>query len=121
VTLHETRYGKTSNEETYIVGPDAFSTSQCLHFDNAARYITDLEVRYDVTQSFQGALGTQNLFDVRPNTRPYEAQLEGWPLRRRKRDRVQRRFLLSARALRVLTALHLHSRNGWNGRARLCP
>jgi iron complex outermembrane recepter protein len=77
VTLHETRYGKTSNEETYIVGPNAFSTTQFIHFDNAARYLTDLEVRYDVTRSFQIALGAQNLFDVRPNQLPYEAQLEG--------------------------------------------
>ncbi len=77
VTLHETRYGKTSNEETYIVGPNAFSTTQFLHFDNAARYLTDLEVRYDMTKSFQVALGAQNLFDVRPNKLPYEAQLEG--------------------------------------------
>ncbi|MBN3788390.1 TonB-dependent receptor [Burkholderia sp. Ac-20353] len=77
VTLHETRYGKTSNEETFIVGPNAFSTSQFIHFENAARYITDVEVRYDVTKKFEIAAGAQNLFDVRPNKLPYEAQLEG--------------------------------------------
>ncbi|WP_040123754.1 TonB-dependent receptor plug domain-containing protein [Paraburkholderia xenovorans] len=77
VTLHETRYGSTSSQETYIVGPNAFSTTQFLHFENAARYITDLEVRYDVTNKFQIAVGANNLFNVYPNKLPYEAQLEG--------------------------------------------
>ncbi|WP_260854068.1 TonB-dependent receptor plug domain-containing protein [Paraburkholderia sp. BCC1886] len=77
VSLHETRYGSTSAEETYIVGPNAFSTTQFLHFTNAARYITDVEVRYDVTKKFQIAIGANNLFDVYPSKLPYAAQLEG--------------------------------------------
>ncbi|WP_168790519.1 TonB-dependent receptor plug domain-containing protein [Paraburkholderia aromaticivorans] len=77
VSLHETRYGATSSEETYIVGPNAFSTTQFLHFENAARYITDVEVRYDVTKKFQIAVGANNLFNVYPSKLPYEAQLEG--------------------------------------------
>ncbi|MFM0644170.1 TonB-dependent receptor [Paraburkholderia bryophila] len=77
VSLHETRFGSTSSEETYIVGPNAFSTTQFLHFENAARYITDVEVRYDVTKKFQIALGANNLFDVYPTRLPYVAQLEG--------------------------------------------
>ncbi|MBR7958671.1 TonB-dependent receptor [Burkholderia cenocepacia] len=77
VTLHETRYGKTSGEGTYFVGPNAFSTSQFVHYEEAARYVTDLEVRYDVTKQFQIAAGAQNLFDVRPSKLPFETQLEG--------------------------------------------
>jgi iron complex outermembrane receptor protein len=77
VSLHETRYGSTSSEETYIVGPNAFSTTQFLHFTNAARYLTDIEVRYNVTKKFQIAVGANNLFDVYPSKLPYEAQLEG--------------------------------------------
>jgi iron complex outermembrane receptor protein len=77
VSLHETRYGSTSSEETYIVGPNAFSTTQFLHFTNAARYLTDVEVRYNVTKKFQIAVGANNLFDVYPTKLPYEAQLEG--------------------------------------------
>jgi iron complex outermembrane receptor protein len=77
VSLHETRFGATSSEETYIVGPNAFSTTQFLHFDNAARYVTDLEVRYDVTKKFQIAVGANNVFNVYPSKLPYEAQLEG--------------------------------------------
>ncbi|MFM0305656.1 TonB-dependent receptor [Paraburkholderia sediminicola] len=77
VSLHETRYGSTSTEATYFAGPNAFSTTQFLHFENAARYITDVEVRYDVTKKFQIAVGANNLFDVYPNKLPYAAQLEG--------------------------------------------
>ncbi|AIO37145.1 tonB dependent receptor family protein [Burkholderia cenocepacia] len=77
VSLHETRFGSTTSEETYIVGPKAFSTTQFLHFENAARYVTDVEVRYDVTKKFQIAVGANNLFDVYPTKLPYAAQLEG--------------------------------------------
>jgi iron complex outermembrane receptor protein len=77
VTLHETRFGETSGQETYIVGPNAFSTTQFIHFENAARYVTDVEVRYDVTKKFQIAVGANNLFDVYPTKLPYQAQLEG--------------------------------------------
>lgn len=77
VSLHETRYGSTSSEMTYIVGPNAFSTTQFQHVDNAARYVTDVEVRYDVTKKFQIAVGASNLFDVYPSKVPYVAQLEG--------------------------------------------
>ncbi|WP_245643773.1 TonB-dependent receptor plug domain-containing protein [Paraburkholderia oxyphila] len=77
VSVHETRFGTTSGEETYIVGPNAFSTTQFIHFQNAARYVTDVEVRYDVTKKFQIAVGANNLFDVYPSKLPYEAQLEG--------------------------------------------
>ncbi|PCE26846.1 hypothetical protein BWP39_08650 [Paraburkholderia acidicola] len=77
VSLHETRFGSTSSEQTYIVGPNAFSTTQFLHFDNAAKYITDVEVRYDVTKKFEIAVGANNLFNVYPSKLPYQAQLEG--------------------------------------------
>ncbi|KAF1057840.1 TonB-dependent receptor [Burkholderia gladioli] len=77
VTIHETRFGPTTSEETYIVGPNAFSTTQFLRFPNAAKYTTDIEVRYDLTKRFQVALGAINLFDAKPSELPYEAQLEG--------------------------------------------
>ena len=77
VTLHETRYGSTSSQETYFAGANAFSTTQFLQFTNAPRYITDLEVRYDVTKKFQIAVGANNLFNTYPSKLPYEAQLEG--------------------------------------------
>ena len=77
VSLHETRFGSTSSEQTYIVGPNAFSTTQFIHFDNAAKYITDVEVRYDVTKKFEIAVGANNLFNVYPSKLPYQAQLEG--------------------------------------------
>ncbi|MEX3845443.1 TonB-dependent receptor plug domain-containing protein [Paraburkholderia sp. BR10882] len=77
VTLHETRFGETSSQGTYFSGPNAFSTTQFIHVENAARYVTDVEVRYDVTKKFQIAVGANNLFDVYPTKLPYQAQLEG--------------------------------------------
>ncbi|MEX3957452.1 TonB-dependent receptor plug domain-containing protein [Trinickia sp. EG282A] len=77
VSLHETRYGPTTTQATYFSGPNAFSTTNFLEFHNSAKYITDLEVRYDITHHFQIAVGANNLFDAYPNKLPVIAQLEG--------------------------------------------
>lgn len=77
VSLHETRLGPTTDQETYIVGPNAYSTTQFITFKNAARYVTDVEVRYDLTKKFQIAVGAKNLFNAYPNKLPYEATQQG--------------------------------------------
>jgi iron complex outermembrane recepter protein len=77
VSLHETRYGATHSYMTYWSGPNAFSTTQFLYFKNTAKYITDLEMSYDVTKKFEIAVGANNLFNVHPNTLPTDAQFEG--------------------------------------------
>ena len=78
VSLHETRYGPTTTQATYITGPNAFSTTNFLEFHNSAKYITDLEVRYDVSHRLQVAVGANNLFDAYPSKLPAIAQLEGF-------------------------------------------
>ncbi|KAF1030078.1 MAG: Vitamin B12 transporter BtuB [Burkholderia plantarii] len=77
VALHENRYGTTSSYATYIIGPNAFSTTNFLHVTNAARYTTDVEVSYDVTKRFTITAGAINLFDAHPSELPYAARLEG--------------------------------------------
>ncbi|PUA19657.1 TonB-dependent siderophore receptor [Glaciimonas sp. PCH181] len=70
VSLHETRYGKTAVEATYYSGPNAFSSTQFNHVENAPKFITDLEVRYAFTKKFQVAVGANNLFNVYPTKLP---------------------------------------------------
>jgi iron complex outermembrane recepter protein len=77
VSLHETRYGSTSDYQTYITGPYAFSTTHFQYFRNSAKYTTDLEVRYNVTKTFQIAAGADNLFNAKPSTLPEDAWFSG--------------------------------------------
>ncbi len=77
LSLHETRYGTTSGEESYWSGPNAFSTTRFAHFTNAARYVTDVELRYAMTRKFEIAVGANNLFNVYPSKLPSENQFLG--------------------------------------------
>jgi iron complex outermembrane recepter protein len=78
VSLHETRYGPTSDYQTYITGPNAFSTTTFQYFRNSPKYVTDLEVRFDVTKKFEIAAGANNLFDVRPSVLPQDSWFSGY-------------------------------------------
>jgi iron complex outermembrane recepter protein len=77
LSLHETRYGTTSAEESYRTGPYAGSVSVFLPFTNKPEYTTDLELRFKPTHHLELALGAQNLFDARPNKLPLAAQYAG--------------------------------------------
>ena len=77
VSLHETRYGSTSAEETYRTGPNANSITVFAPFTNKTEYVTDLEVRYDVNKHFQVVVGAKNLFNEYPSKVPAAAQYEG--------------------------------------------
>jgi len=77
LSLHETRYGTTSGEESYWSGPNAYSTTRFAHFTNAARYVTDVELRYAMTRKFEIAVGANNLFNVYPSKLPAENQFLG--------------------------------------------
>lgn len=65
VTLRETYYGPVHGFGTPNGGAPFFTENQ------AAVGITDLEVRYDVTEQLQFALGGNNIFGIRPNTAPF--------------------------------------------------
>ena len=77
VSLHATRYGKTSTEATFYSGPNIYSTSVFNHIENAPRTLTDLEVRYAVSKKLQLALGANNLFDVYPSKVPAASRYLG--------------------------------------------
>ncbi|MBB3220029.1 TonB-dependent receptor plug domain-containing protein [Pseudoduganella umbonata] len=77
VSLHASRYGKTSSEATLYKGPDAYSTTVFQHVENAPKTLTDLEVRWQATPRWQVALGAQNLFDETPTEMPAETRYLG--------------------------------------------
>ncbi|MRW90466.1 TonB-dependent receptor [Duganella sp. FT80W] len=70
VSLHATRYGKTSTEATFYTGPNIYSTSVFNHVENAPKTLVDLEVRYAVSKQWQVAAGANNLFNVYPSKLP---------------------------------------------------
>jgi iron complex outermembrane receptor protein len=68
------QFGVTLRESYY--GPQHSFTSpnnggEEIPFNQAGVGLTDAEVRYDVTDSFQLAFGGDNLFNIRPDTTPY--------------------------------------------------
>lgn len=77
LSLHETRYGTTSAEESYRTGPNAGSVSVFIPFTNKVEYTTDIEARYNATKRFEVAVGARNLFNAYPNQLPLAAQYAG--------------------------------------------
>ncbi|HEX3991071.1 MAG TPA: TonB-dependent receptor, partial [Acetobacteraceae bacterium] len=74
VTLRETLYGA----QHYYTSPEGCTTLDTCVFDpQAAVGLTDLEVRYNVTDQLQFALGANNLFNIRPDTVPYDQNAYG--------------------------------------------
>jgi len=76
--LRESRYGPTSDYQTYITGPNAFSTTVFQHFTNEAQYTTDLEASVDLTKQIGIALGANNLFNRRPSRLPESSWFSGF-------------------------------------------
>ena len=81
VSLRLTRYGRTTSELDYTVGPDAWSSSVFNHFVNQPKYITDIAVRYAVNRNLTLTAGADNLFDVRPDKLPAQNTTYGDVLR----------------------------------------
>lgn len=81
VSLRLTRYGRTTSELDYTVGPDAWSTTTFNHFVNSPKYITDIAARYRVNDHLTLTAGADNLFDVRPDKLPAENTTYGDVLR----------------------------------------
>ncbi|OPG72157.1 hypothetical protein B1219_18580 [Pseudomonas ogarae] len=77
VNLQETRYGKTSSEQSYQYGPNAFSTTEFKHFVNNPKYITDAEVRYFFNKNLQVSLGANNIFNIKPDKLPADVTTLG--------------------------------------------
>ena len=77
LSVHETRYGATSDYQEYITGPNAFSTTTFERFTNSPKYITDVELRFEATKQFEVAVGANNLFNVHPTTLPQDTWFSG--------------------------------------------
>nr|WP_321984832.1 TonB-dependent receptor [uncultured Lichenicoccus sp.] len=80
VNLRWTRWGETTNDLQYEdTGPPAlqFSTSQFYQFKNEPRWLTDLEVGYNITPHWHAAIGGNNLFNIRPQRTPQDIALYG--------------------------------------------
>ena len=78
VDLRQTRYGQTSDEETYEdLAPAAlaFSTTQFAPFTNPPAWLTDLEVGYQIAEHLHVAVGGNDLFNVRPRRLPADQAL----------------------------------------------
>ncbi len=74
ITLRETYYGPTHNF-TSPNGCTALST--CVADPQAGVGLTDLEVRYNVTEQLQFSIGANNIFDIRPDTVPFDQNAFG--------------------------------------------
>lgn len=81
LSLRVTRYGRTTSELDYTVGPNAWSATEFNHFVNSPKYITDIAVRYAVNRQLQLTAGADNLFDVRPDKLPAQNTTYGDVLR----------------------------------------
>ncbi|CAM3812235.1 iron complex outermembrane recepter protein [Pseudomonas synxantha] len=81
VSLRLTRYGKTTSELDYTVGPNAWSPTVFNHFVNSPKYITDVAVRYAVNRNLQLSAGADNVLDVRPDKLPAASTTYGDVLR----------------------------------------
>ena len=73
VNLRQTRYGQTTNDLTYEDQAPAalqFSGTQFAEFKNTPRWLTDLELGYQIAPHWHIAVGANNLFDIRPRRTP---------------------------------------------------
>lgn len=70
VAVHEIRYGHTTSNLTFVSGPNAFSTTQFYHQINRPRFVTNLEVGYQVLPQLHLALGGNNIGNAYPSRVP---------------------------------------------------
>ena len=73
VNIRQTRYGQTTNDLQYEDQAPAalqYSTSTFAEFKNTPRWLTDLEVGYNITPHWHAAIGGNNLFNIRPRRTP---------------------------------------------------
>lgn len=71
-SVHEIRYGHTTSQLTYYTGPNAFSVTNFMEFVNSPRWVTNLEVGYQLTPIFHIALGANNVGNAYPRRLPSE-------------------------------------------------
>jgi len=80
ITARTTRYGEAiALEGTAPLGADAASLTALGPDDQVlgSKWITDLELRYDLLERFKLAVGANNIFDVYPDRRPFGRRPDG--------------------------------------------
>jgi iron complex outermembrane receptor protein len=75
-TLRVTRYGKVTSEDQN--GGDYGSPTD--NFTQGAKFLTDLEYRYDAAKGLVLAVGSNNIFDVYPDAYPLKRNCNGSPV-----------------------------------------
>ena len=73
LNLRQARYGQTSNELQYEDQAPAdlqYSTTSFLHFIDAPRWLTDIEIGYRLSQHWHIAVGGNNVFNILPSRTP---------------------------------------------------
>jgi iron complex outermembrane receptor protein len=69
-SLHEIRYGKSVQEDSYYSGPNAFSITTFYKSINNPKYVTNIETGYEWSSGFSWVVGANNLFNVYPKELP---------------------------------------------------
>ena len=69
-SVHEIRYGKSVQQDSFYTGPNAFSITTFYQSVNDPNYITNVEAGYEWRSGFSWVVGANNLFDVYPKTLP---------------------------------------------------
>ncbi len=80
VNVRQTRYGQTSANLTYEdLAPAAlqFSNTAFVPFVETPRWLTDIEVGYQLTPHLHIAVGANNIFNIRPREAPLVANYLG--------------------------------------------
>ena len=75
--LHEIRWGSALSQLQYTSGPNAFSNTQFLAFENTPQWVTNVQLGYQATRRLHLALGANNLFDAYPRKIPPITQYLG--------------------------------------------
>ncbi|PYD77680.1 TonB-dependent receptor plug domain-containing protein [Komagataeibacter sucrofermentans] len=70
VSVHEIRYGHSTSNLTYVSGPNAWSNSVFYEQVNKPRFVTNLEIGYQVLPQLHLALGGNNIGNTYPSRVP---------------------------------------------------
>ncbi|MFW7267943.1 TonB-dependent receptor plug domain-containing protein [Gluconacetobacter sp. Hr-1-5] len=79
-TVHETRYGRTTSNNTYwndVPSSMINSVSQFLRWVQTPRFQTDLAIGYQVTPRLHATVGGNNIGNAYPRKLPYQVQYLG--------------------------------------------
>ncbi|AQS89468.1 hypothetical protein A0U93_11185 [Neoasaia chiangmaiensis] len=79
VAVHEIRYGQATSNLSYYYGPNAFSTTNYLQFQNQPKWTTNASVTYNVNKHWSATIGGNNIFAAYPSRVPYDNRYLGAP------------------------------------------